>query len=64
MITTTPGRPLQALLIEVLQKLFSVMGTKLVYPNLSNDEWHAIRSLAHDKSIVIKKADEWFSDVV
>ena len=40
------------------------MGTKLVYPNLSNDEWYAIRSLAYDKSIVIKKADEWFIDVV
>ena len=62
--TTTPGRPLQVLLIQVLKNLFSVMGTKLVYSNLSNDEWYAIRSLAYDKSIVIKKADEWFIDVV
>ena len=40
------------------------MDTRLVYSYLSNEEWHAIRSLVEDRSIVIKKPDKGYFIVV
>ena len=34
------------------------MGTSLGYSNFSKEEWQAMRALANDRSIVIKKADK------
>ena len=45
-------------LIKVEQDLFKTIETPTRYSNLSNDEWKAIRSLASDRSIVIKKANK------
>ena len=36
----------------------------MCYSNLSQEEWRAVRSLADDRSIVIKKADKGSCDVV
>ena len=53
------GNPnLEMFLSKVEQDLFKTIETPVRYSNLSNDEWKAIRSLADDKSIVIKKADK------
>ena len=38
--------------------MFEDIGTSLRYSNLSTEEWKAKRSLAGDRSIVIKKADK------
>ena len=40
------------------QELFRDIEIPLRYSNLSSEEWGAIRSLAHDRSIVLKKADK------
>ena len=45
-------------LSKVEQDLFQTLETLTRYSNLSSDEWKAIRSLADDRSIVIKKADK------
>ena len=45
-------------LSKVEQDLFQTIETPTRYSNLSSDEWKAIRSLADDRSIVIKKADK------
>ena len=51
------GHPnLKVFLSRVEKKLFEDIGTSLRYSNLSAEEWKAIRSLADDRSIVIKKA--------
>ena len=55
---------LEVFLSEIEKELFSVIDTKLSYPSLSNEEWHAIYSLADDRSIVIKKTDKGSSVVV
>ena len=39
-------------------KLFEITKQDLSYSNSSKEEWRAIRSLADDRSIVIKKADK------
>ena len=49
---------------KVEQELFKTIETPIRYSNLSNDEWKAIRSLADDRSIVIKKADKGSAVVV
>ena len=50
------GHPnLKVFLSRVEKKLFEDIGTSLRYSNLSAEEWKAIRSLADDRSIVIKK---------
>ena len=50
------GHPnLEVFLSSVEKELFEDIVTNLMYSNLSTEEWKAIRSLADDRSIVIKK---------
>ena len=42
----------------VENKLFSIVDEPIRYSNLSKEEWVAMRSLADDWSIVLKKADK------
>ena len=51
-------------LSKVEQDLFKTIETPTRYSNLSSDEWNAIRSVADDRSIVIKKADKGSAVVV
>ena len=55
---------MEVFLSEVKKELFSCTSKKLGYSNLSTEEWKAMRSLADDRSIVIKKADKGSSVVV
>ena len=41
-------------LSKIKEELFKVIETALNYSNLIKEEWQAIRSLADDRSIVIK----------
>ena len=53
------GHPnLEVYLSQVENELFSIANEPIRYSNLSKEEWIAMRSLADDKSIVIKKADK------
>ena len=53
------GHPnLEVFLSEVEKGLFTVVDSKLGYSNLSKEEWKAMRTLADDRTIVIKKADK------
>ena len=45
-------------LSQIENKLFSIVDEPIRYSNLSKEEWVAMRSLADDRSIVIKKADK------
>ena len=59
------GHPnLEVFLSSVEKELFEDIGTSLKYSNLSTEELKAIRSLADDRSIVIKKADKGSAVVV
>ena len=49
---------LEVFLSEVEKELFTVVDSKLGYSNLSKEEWKATRTLADDRTIVIKKADK------
>ena len=49
---------LEVFLSQIEHELFQIPDKCLPYSNLSMDEWQAIRSLAEDRSIVIKKADK------
>ena len=49
---------LELFLSQVESELFIETQGSLRYSNLSQEEWRAIRSLADDRSIVIKKADK------
>ena len=61
----TTGHPnLEVFLSSVEKELLEDKGTSLRYSNLSTEEWEAIRSLADDRSIVIKKADKGSAVVV
>ena len=51
-------------LICVEHELFKDIETPLRYSNLTSEEWRAIRSLADDRNIVIKKADKGSAVVV
>ena len=51
----TRHRNLEVFLSSVEQELFKVTEIPLRYSNLSSEEWGAIRSLADDRSTVIKK---------
>ena len=48
---------LEMLLSQIEKELFKTVETSLDYSNLSKEEWEAVRTLAHDRNIVIKKAD-------
>ena len=45
-------------LSQVEHEIFKTCEKPLCYSNLSRDEWRALRSLADDHNIVIKKADK------
>ena len=45
-------------LSQVKNKLFSIIDESVRYSNLSKEKWIAMRSLADDRSTVIKKADK------
>ena len=46
---------LEVFLRKIKEELFKVIETPLNYSNLIKEEWQAIRFLADDSSIVIKK---------
>ena len=52
------GHPCLEVLIQVEAELFKLSGSSIRYSNMSKDEWDAIRSLADDRRIVIKRADK------
>ena len=59
--TWTPpnGHPnLEVYLSQIENEVFKIPKEQLGYSNLSKLEWEAIRSLAGDRSIVIKIADK------
>ena len=49
---------LEVYLSQMENEIFKISKEQLGYPNLSNLEWEAVRSLTGDRSIVIKKADK------
>ena len=51
-------------LSKVENDLFKVVDKELWYSNFTSEEWKALRSLADDKQIVIKKADKGFCVVI
>ena len=53
------GHPnLEVFLSEVEKELFTVVDSKLGYSNLYKEEWKSMRTLADDRTTVIKKADK------
>ena len=48
---------LEVFLSQTEHELFRISHEILTYSNLTKEEWQAFRSLADDRSIVIKKAD-------
>ena len=53
------GHPaIEIFLSKVENDLFKVVDKELGYSNFTSEEWKALRSLADDKQIVIKKADK------
>ena len=49
---------MEVVLSQVESDLFKAIERSLGYFNLSKEEWDAIRSLADDRNIVIKRADK------
>ena len=49
---------LEVFLSQVENELFKAVETPLSYYNLSTEEWVAVRTLADDRNIVVKKADK------
>ena len=49
---------LEVFLSPVENELFELPKVDIKYSNLSREEWNAIKSLADDRNIVIKKADK------
>ena len=45
-------------LSQIENELFKTVETPLRYSNLSKEEWEAVRTLADDRNIVVKKADK------
>ena len=53
------GHPnLEVFLSQIESELFKETSDCLHYSNLSQEEWQVVRSLADNRSIVIKKADK------
>ena len=52
------GPHLEVFLSKVEEELFTFIERPVRHSNLSQEEWKAIRSLADDRNIVIKKADQ------
>ena len=56
---STQGYPcLEVFLSQVENELFELPKADIKCSNLSREEWNAIRSLADDRNIIIKKADK------
>ena len=51
-------RNVEVFLIQIEHESFKEVQSPLGYSNLSKEEWKAVRSLANDRNIVIKKADK------
>ena len=49
---------IEVFLSEIEHELFQIFDKCLPYSSLTKEEWLAVRSLADDRSIVIKKADK------
>ena len=49
---------LEVFLSQVQNELFKLSQADIKYSNLSREEWNALRSLADDRNIIIKKADK------
>ena len=49
---------IEVFLSQIEHELFHVSDKSLPYSNLLKEEWQAVRSLANDRQIVIKKADK------
>ena len=49
---------LEVFLSQIEKEIFEIPFSDLKYSNMSREEWQAVRSLADDRSIVIKKADK------
>ena len=59
------GRPnLEIFLSELKKQIFKIVDSKLGYSTFSKVEWQAMRALADNKSIVIKKANKGSTVVV
>ena len=55
------GHPnIEVFLSQIEHKLFQISDKCLPYSNLTKEEWLAVKSLADDRSIVIKKADKGY----
>ena len=55
---------LEVFLSELEEEIFEIIDSKLGYSIFSQEEWQAMRALADDRSIVIKKADKGSTVVV
>ena len=49
---------LEVFLSQIEHELFRIPDKSLTYSNVTKEEWQAVRSLADDRSIVVKKADK------
>ena len=53
------GHPnVEVFLSQIEHEIFKEVESPLGHSNLSKEEWKAVRSLANDRNIVIKKADK------
>ena len=53
------GHPcLEVFLSQLEAELFKMSSSSIRYSNIPKDEWYAMRSLADDRHIVIKRADK------
>ena len=53
------GHPcLEVFLSQVEAELFKMSSSSIRYSNMSKDEWDAIRSLADDRNIIIRRTDK------
>ena len=59
------GHPnLEVFLRQIEREFFKMVETPLGYSSLFKEVWKSVRTLVHDCSIVIKKADEGFCVVI
>ena len=62
---TFPLNPVgEVFLSQIENELFKTVQTPLGYSNLSKEEWEAVRTLADDRNIVIKKADKGLCAII
>ena len=59
------GHPnLEVFLSELEKQIFTIVDSQLGYSNFSKEKWQAMRALADNRSVVIKKADKGSTVVV